>query len=137
MPNYFDNGKTTFEAIQSSTAFGEQETFTVKSAVDTFDTQGIPTKAWSGVTTFLGFFHSVSGKTMRDEVGLKKKSTHYITAYNTAITKALNNSSSKQNLIVKTGDKAGSYMVNYSKFYNSHCKILIYQVIGENIGVVS
>jgi hypothetical protein len=129
--------KDTFESIMADSDFGAQETFTIKSYSTTYNSEGIPTKTWTGTDTFNGDFQAVDGSTMRNEEGLKKKSTHKIIAYNTAITRALNGDGSNQNLIVKTGNEAGNYMVNYVKKYNIYCEVMLYQVIGENIGSVS
>jgi hypothetical protein len=129
--------KDTFESIMADSDFGAQEAFTVKSLAQTYGTSGVPSKSWSGTDTFYGDFQAVSGRLTKEEAGLKKKSTHIIIAYNTAITRDLNGEGKNQNMIVKTGNEAGNYMVNYVRIYNIHCEIMLYKVIGDQVGSVS
>lgn len=127
--------KSLFESILSDADFGAAETFTVKKLSLTYSTDGTPAKTYSGSTTFIGDFQAISGDTIKKEMGLEIKSTHKIIAYNSDVTLALN--STGQDLIVKTGDEAGNYLVNYVNKFNTHCEVLLIKVIGELNGTVS
>ncbi len=125
--------KNTFETIMSNTDFGAEETFTVQTLSNAYDDAGNPTKTYSGTDTFKGDFQVIDGNTSREESNLKTKSTHKIIAYHDAVTLAI----AGNNLIVKTGEEAGNYTVNYVKKFNIYNEIMLVKVVNDKIGTVS
>ncbi len=128
-----NNWKSQFESALSHIGFGE--TFTVKTLDAAYGDTGIGTKAYSGSDTFTGDWQSMNGDTRRAEAGLEQKSDFFIIAHKDSVTDALNESGG--DLIVKTGDFAGTYTVNYINRYNSHNTVFVHKTKAEDIGTIS